>query len=346
MRHALFNIRWSIIVAIFLVVQFFWLFASFAYSDTERTFDRTVGRRDDERFIVPEPAFEAITPVRSSLPPPTARSAFVVIGTSDLPRLDDLGSYIKYCLVFPFLNNAGPPIPAFDVPKCPSDPPPVEAPRLTVVKVVVNDGIGFATTSDFMLFVGSTLMSSGVSRTFQPGTYIVSEATTTITKGTTTLAYTQSFGGDCDSLGKISLSSGDKKICTVTNDDPRDPVSGGGPSTPSTGGGQAGSTGSGQAGSTPSTGSGFSSGGVGSPSSSASSSGGNTSTESVSSSGRSILPRGQVLGVVDPEFMGGADGIPGVPNAGLGGSASQNIGLLIFSFMSVVLGSFYIKMTL
>ena len=34
--------------------------------------------------------------------------------------LNDLGSQIKYCIVFPFLNSFGPPIPTFHVPPCPN----------------------------------------------------------------------------------------------------------------------------------------------------------------------------------------------------------------------------------
>ena len=36
------------------------------------------------------------------------------------PLLNDLGSQIKYCVVFPLLNSAGPPIPTFNVPVCPN----------------------------------------------------------------------------------------------------------------------------------------------------------------------------------------------------------------------------------
>ena len=43
-----------------------------------------------------------------------------LVSSSSSFTLDDLGSQIKYCIVFPFLNSFGPPIPTFHVPGCPN----------------------------------------------------------------------------------------------------------------------------------------------------------------------------------------------------------------------------------
>src|SRR5207237_1347897 len=47
-----------------------------------------------------------------------------------------------------------------------------------------------------------------------PGTHIVSEA---VGAGTSLGGYRQSFSGDCDSGGHVTLVPGDNKTCTVTN---------------------------------------------------------------------------------------------------------------------------------
>ena len=43
-----------------------------------------------------------------------------IASSSSSFTLNDLGSQIKYCIVFPFLNSFGPPIPTFHVPVCPN----------------------------------------------------------------------------------------------------------------------------------------------------------------------------------------------------------------------------------
>jgi type VI secretion system secreted protein VgrG len=76
---------------------------------------------------------------------------------------------------------------------------------ITVVKVVIG---GAKIIADFPLFVGATLVASGVSNTFAPGAYAVTE--------TADPNYTQTFAIDCVN-GQINLSPGDTKVCTITN---------------------------------------------------------------------------------------------------------------------------------
>ena len=97
----------------------------------------------------------------------------------------------------------------------------VEPPILTVVKNVINDDGGTSTASDFNLYVkidGEHVFNSpapgsetGTIYTLNTGTFIVSEDAVP--------GYTQSFSGDCDENGNITLASGDVKICTIINDD-------------------------------------------------------------------------------------------------------------------------------
>lgn len=252
-------------------------------------------------------------------PQPTTDDSVAVLG--------DLGAQIKYCIVFPFLNSAGEPIPQFDVPECPNGPPPQNAPRLTIVKVVINDDKGAATTTDFALFVGSTRVQSGVERSYLAGTYIVSEATTTVIVGTTTMRYTQEFDGGCDTSGVVVLSPGDVKTCTIINDDP----GAGGQGGEGDGGGNGGGNGGGGNGG---------GGNGGGPSSLGSSSGGG-------GGGSALFPSVQIAGasIPEPEFIGGFMPEPGAPNAGSGGRAQESIGLLVFSFASMLFGLFQFRIS-
>jgi len=84
-------------------------------------------------------------------------------------------------------------------------------PKLTVVKVVVNDNGGTKDVSDFPLFVGTTEVTSEVENGFNVGNYVVSE--------TSQDGYAGTISGDCDEKGNVSLALGDSKICTITNDD-------------------------------------------------------------------------------------------------------------------------------
>ena len=89
---------------------------------------------------------------------------------------------------------------------------------INVVKAVVNDSGGTKTIADFPLFVNGSSVTSGATNSFAaPGSY-------TITETYDPAAYAQSFSGDCDSSGHISLSPGDAKFCIITNDDIGVPV--------------------------------------------------------------------------------------------------------------------------
>lgn len=247
-----------------------------------------------------------------------ASLAFSKIGTTTptAGTYADLGAHIKYCIVFPLLNAAGGPIPLFDVPVCPPGTTPESAPRLTVVKTVINDNEGTAKADDFSLRVNDVRVVSGVARVFSPGSYVVSEATTTVASGTTTMTYTQTFGGGCDSSGTVTLGLGDVKICTVINDDPGVGGQGGCPDCGGDPGGPGGNN-----------------------------DGGNGSNGDGGDSGNRGGRGGRVAGDTDPDFMGGYDPIPGTPNTGAG-DIQGTVGLLIFSFVSIILGFAYLRIAL
>lgn len=104
--------------------------------------------------------------------------------------------------------------------------PPTPA-TLHIVKHMINNNGGIATASSFVLHVRS-MGPSGLSdiagspaggaelpgtpyTALMPGAYVVSE--------NTTAGYTQSFSGDCDASGNITLAAGSDRTCTITNDD-------------------------------------------------------------------------------------------------------------------------------
>jgi hypothetical protein len=82
---------------------------------------------------------------------------------------------------------------------------------INVVKTVINDNGGTKTTADFPLFVDNTLVISGETNSFSPGTYAVTETSNT--------QYTTSFSGDCDSTGHLDLNMNYDKFCIITNND-------------------------------------------------------------------------------------------------------------------------------
>ena len=91
---------------------------------------------------------------------------------------------------------------------------------LHVVKLVVNNGGGIATASNFTLHVenaGADVSGSPAPGTAAPGTsYSLSAGTYTINENANT-SYTQSFSGDCNSSGSVTLSAGGNKTCTIIN---------------------------------------------------------------------------------------------------------------------------------
>jgi hypothetical protein len=94
------------------------------------------------------------------------------------------------------------------------------APQLTVTKTVINNNGGTKTVSNFPLFIDGVSVTSGVASTTSIGSHTVSE--------TSDSGYTATIGGDCAADGTITLSLGDAKTCTITNDDIQPSGGGGG----------------------------------------------------------------------------------------------------------------------
>ena len=83
---------------------------------------------------------------------------------------------------------------------------------LSVVKTVINDNGGIKTVANFPLFVSGTPVVSGAVNSFPaPISYVVTE--------TSDSNYTQSFSGDCDANGRVTLNFSDHKVCVITNND-------------------------------------------------------------------------------------------------------------------------------
>jgi len=87
------------------------------------------------------------------------------------------------------------------------------APKLKLVKTVVNDNGGTLHVVDFPLFIDGTPATSGTS-------YEVTADTEYTATETEQFGYAASvWGGDCASDGTITLLPGDDKTCTITNND-------------------------------------------------------------------------------------------------------------------------------
>ncbi len=97
---------------------------------------------------------------------------------------------------------------------------PVPPATFHVIKQVVNTGGGIATASSFNLHVelsGTDVAGSPAVGTSAPGTlYSLSPGTYSVSEDTNA-SYGQSFSGDCDLTGSVTLSSGDDKTCTIIN---------------------------------------------------------------------------------------------------------------------------------
>lgn len=91
---------------------------------------------------------------------------------------------------------------------------------LHVIKQVVNNSTGTATSSDFTLRVKLSGVDVATSTgTTTPGTaYTLPASTYTVTEDANA-GYIKSYSGDCDSTGKVTLASGSDKTCIVTNTD-------------------------------------------------------------------------------------------------------------------------------
>lgn len=83
---------------------------------------------------------------------------------------------------------------------------------INVVKTVINDNGGSKVVSDFPLFVNGAPVTSGATNSYAPGTY-------TVTETNNPALYSSAFSGDCDATGHITLTAGQNKICTITNND-------------------------------------------------------------------------------------------------------------------------------
>jgi Tfp pilus assembly protein PilV len=82
---------------------------------------------------------------------------------------------------------------------------------LMVNKVVINHGLS-KTSSDFAPYkVGTTTVQLATSTKFGAGTYTVSE--------TVNSNYIQTFSGDCNVSGQVTLAASSSKICTITNEE-------------------------------------------------------------------------------------------------------------------------------
>src|SRR5207247_918282 len=72
---------------------------------------------------------------------------------------------------------------------------------------------GTKQVSDFPLFVNGSPVTSGAANALSPN--VLYTATETSDPGYTASAW----GGDCSANGTITLTPGDNKTCTITNDD-------------------------------------------------------------------------------------------------------------------------------
>lgn len=104
------------------------------------------------------------------------------------------------------------PTPLIDPARCLPPPPPPVAPTLKLVKSVVNDNGGAATTTDFQAKIDGGSVPWNVAQTLAVGSHTASEVTLA--------GYSaSSWGGDCAANGTITLAAGENKTCTITNDD-------------------------------------------------------------------------------------------------------------------------------
>jgi len=88
-------------------------------------------------------------------------------------------------------------------------PLPTNPSRLTVNKIVINNGGGTAVVSDFILLVNNYSVLSGISNEVTSGLYIVSEVLDS--------RYNRSFSGGCSANGTVLLNANDVKTCVITN---------------------------------------------------------------------------------------------------------------------------------
>lgn len=86
---------------------------------------------------------------------------------------------------------------------------------ITVVKTVINDNGGTATTSSFPLFIDGVSVTSGMTNNFS---FSNNFTPYTVTE-TSSAQYAQSFSGDCDENGLVYLNPAQNAFCVITNND-------------------------------------------------------------------------------------------------------------------------------
>ncbi|OGG35190.1 hypothetical protein A2363_03910 [Candidatus Gottesmanbacteria bacterium RIFOXYB1_FULL_47_11] len=90
------------------------------------------------------------------------------------------------------------------------------APKLTVIKHVVNDNGGTADAGDFTMTVtGTNVSNPSFPGAENPGTIVTLDAGNYSVSETGLFGYTPSYSTDCTG----AISAGEEKTCTVTNDD-------------------------------------------------------------------------------------------------------------------------------
>ncbi len=93
---------------------------------------------------------------------------------------------------------------------------------LRVIKHVINDNSGTAIASNFTVHVkllGADVLGSPEAGLESPGTTFLLPVGTYVVSENPNALYTQTFSGDCDSSGNVTLAAGNNKTCTITNDD-------------------------------------------------------------------------------------------------------------------------------
>lgn len=91
-------------------------------------------------------------------------------------------------------------------------PPLPPSSTLTLMKTIINDNGGTATTTDFQARIDGSDVPWGVAQTVSIGAHTASE--------TTLSGYlASSWGGDCAADGIITLVAGGNKTCAITNND-------------------------------------------------------------------------------------------------------------------------------
>lgn len=94
------------------------------------------------------------------------------------------------------------------------------APKLIVKKHVVNDNGGKKSASDFKMSVSASNPTHSQFNGDENGTTVTLNAGSYIVEETTDSGYKKTYSGDCDpTTGGGTISIGETKTCTVTNDD-------------------------------------------------------------------------------------------------------------------------------